>query len=102
MFQNIKIGTLTREKYSYYYDNNIESKWTPIEPIIKSWEIPIIYHNKDSISNSTCNSKNHPLFEQGLSLKGASMVKGPTPNSFLQRTLIRNGFYNTTWHITIA
>jgi len=37
MFQNIKIGTLTREKYSYYYDNNIESKWTPIEPIIKSW-----------------------------------------------------------------
>jgi len=50
MFQNIKIETLTREKYSYYYDNNIESKWTPIEPIIKSWEIPIIYHNKDSIS----------------------------------------------------
>jgi hypothetical protein len=35
MFQNSKIGTLTRKKYSHYYDNNIESKWTPIEPIIK-------------------------------------------------------------------
>jgi hypothetical protein len=35
MFQNSKIGTLIREKYSHYYDNNIESKWTPIEPIIK-------------------------------------------------------------------
>jgi hypothetical protein len=80
MFQNIKIRTLTREKYSYYFDNNIEWKWTPIEPIIKSYDkIPIIYHNKDSISNSTCISKNHPLFEQGLSPKGASMVKGPTP-----------------------
>ncbi len=35
MFQISKIGTLTREKYSHYYDNNIESKWTPREPIIK-------------------------------------------------------------------
>jgi hypothetical protein len=35
MFQNFKIGTLTRKIYSHYYDNNIESKWTPIEPIIK-------------------------------------------------------------------
>ncbi len=35
MFQNFKIGTLTREKHNYYYYNNIESKWTPIEPIIK-------------------------------------------------------------------
>jgi hypothetical protein len=35
MFQNFKIGTLTREKYNHYYNNNIESKWTPIEPIIK-------------------------------------------------------------------
>ncbi len=35
MFQNSKIGTLTREKYNHYYDNNVESKWTPIEPIIK-------------------------------------------------------------------
>jgi hypothetical protein len=34
MFQNFKIATLIREKYSHYY-NNIESKWTPIEPIIK-------------------------------------------------------------------
>ncbi len=33
MFQNCKIGTLTREKYNHYY--NIESKWTPIEPINK-------------------------------------------------------------------
>jgi len=38
MFQNSKIGTLTREKYKHYY-NDTESKWTPIEPIIKdkSW-----------------------------------------------------------------
>jgi len=28
MFQNSKIGTLTKEKYSHYYNNNIESKWT--------------------------------------------------------------------------
>jgi hypothetical protein len=34
MFQNSKIGTLTREKYSEYYDND-KSKWTPIKPIIK-------------------------------------------------------------------
>jgi hypothetical protein len=25
---------MTRKKYSFYY-NNLESKWTPIEPIIK-------------------------------------------------------------------
>jgi hypothetical protein len=36
MFQNFKIGTLTREKYNHYYDNNIESKWTSIEPIIQN------------------------------------------------------------------
>jgi hypothetical protein len=35
MFQNFKIGILIREKYSHYYDNNIESKWASIEPIIK-------------------------------------------------------------------
>jgi hypothetical protein len=35
MFQNFKIGTLTKYIYSHYYDNNIESKWSPIEPIIK-------------------------------------------------------------------
>jgi len=28
MFQNSKIGALTKKKNSYYYDNNIESKWT--------------------------------------------------------------------------
>jgi len=28
MFQNSKIGALTKKKKSYYYDNNIESKWT--------------------------------------------------------------------------
>jgi hypothetical protein len=33
MFQNSKIGTLRRRK-NHYYDN-IESKWTLIEPIIK-------------------------------------------------------------------
>jgi hypothetical protein len=25
MFQNFKIGTLTRETYNHYYDNNFES-----------------------------------------------------------------------------
>jgi hypothetical protein len=35
MFQNSKIRKLTREKYNHYYNNNIDSKWTPIEPIIK-------------------------------------------------------------------
>jgi hypothetical protein len=30
------------------------------------------------------------------------MVKGPTPNSCLQRTSVRNGFYNMKWSITIA
>jgi hypothetical protein len=34
MFHNFKIGTLKREKYNHYY-NNIESKWTPIQPIVK-------------------------------------------------------------------
>ncbi len=60
MFQNSKIRKLTREKYSHYYNNNIDSKWTPIEPIIKDIrsEIPIIYHNKDSISKSICSNKN--------------------------------------------
>ncbi len=33
MFHNSKIGTLYI--YNRYYDNNIESKWTIIEPIIK-------------------------------------------------------------------
>jgi hypothetical protein len=35
MFQNSKIKTLAREKYNHYYYNNIELKWTLIEPIIK-------------------------------------------------------------------
>jgi hypothetical protein len=39
MFQNSQIGTLTRKKYDHYYINNIESKWTPIEPIIKHTRI---------------------------------------------------------------
>ncbi len=39
MFQNCKIRTLTREKYSHYYDNNIESNWTPIETIIKDIKV---------------------------------------------------------------
>jgi hypothetical protein len=30
------------------------------------------------------------------------MVNGPTPNSFLQRTKVRSGFYSTTWHISIV
>jgi hypothetical protein len=39
MFQNFKIGTLIREKYNHYYNNNTESKWTLIEPIIKDIKI---------------------------------------------------------------
>ncbi len=35
MFKISKIGTLTREKYNHYYDNNVESKWKLIEPIMK-------------------------------------------------------------------
>jgi len=38
MFQNFKIGPLTRKK-NHCYDNNIESKLTPIEPIIKDIRI---------------------------------------------------------------
>jgi len=38
MFQNSKIRTLTKGKYSHYY-HNIESKWTPIEHIIKDIKI---------------------------------------------------------------
>jgi hypothetical protein len=41
IFQNFKIGTLIREKYNHYYNNNIESKWTPIEPIIKDIRVCI-------------------------------------------------------------
>ncbi len=39
MFQNSKIGTLTKEKYNHYYNNNIESKQTPIELIIKDTKV---------------------------------------------------------------
>jgi hypothetical protein len=39
MLQNFKIGTLTREKYNHYYNNNIDSKWTPIEHIIKDIKV---------------------------------------------------------------
>jgi hypothetical protein len=39
MFQNSKIGTLTKEKYNHHYNNNIESKWTPIEPITKDIKV---------------------------------------------------------------
>jgi len=35
MFENFKIGTLTKKNKNHYYDNNNQSKWTPIEPIIK-------------------------------------------------------------------
>jgi hypothetical protein len=39
MFQKNLIRTLTREKYSHYYNDNIESKWTAIEPIIKNIKV---------------------------------------------------------------
>jgi hypothetical protein len=35
MFQIFRIKTLTRKKIYYYYYNKIQSKWTPIEHIIK-------------------------------------------------------------------
>jgi hypothetical protein len=38
-FQISKMGTLTKEKYSHYYKNNIESKWTPSETIIKDIKV---------------------------------------------------------------
>jgi len=41
MFQISKIRTLTKEKYIHYYNNNIDSKWTPIEPIIKDIRVGI-------------------------------------------------------------
>jgi hypothetical protein len=67
MFQNFKIRTLTREKYNHYYNKNIESKWTPIEPIIKDIRVGM-YHNNDSISNSTYNNKNHPLLSRIITI----------------------------------
>jgi hypothetical protein len=42
MFQICKIETLTREKYSHYY--NIESKWTPFEPINKDIKVGTCNH----------------------------------------------------------
>ncbi len=43
MFQNSKIGTLTRKKYSHYY-NNIESKWMPTKSIIKYIRVGNLNH----------------------------------------------------------
>jgi hypothetical protein len=70
MFQNFLIGTLTREKYSHYYDNDIESKWTPIEPIIKNIKIVkfqsfILTNIQFSIQLATLITIHH---SQGLSL----------------------------------
>ncbi len=39
IFQISKIGTLTKNIYNHYHDNNIESKWTPIEFIIKDIKV---------------------------------------------------------------
>ncbi len=64
MFQISKIGPLTREKYSYYY-NNIESKWTPIEPIIKYIRVSksqSFIITKIQFFNLSCSSKDHPSF----------------------------------------
>jgi hypothetical protein len=58
MFQNFKIGILIRKKFNHYYNDNIESKWTPMEPITKNIRVDktqsFFIYNKDSISNSTC------------------------------------------------
>jgi len=39
----------------------MDINWT-YHQIYNNWYMSIIYHNKDFISNSTCSSKNHPLF----------------------------------------
>jgi hypothetical protein len=39
MFENLKIGILIREKINHHYNDNIESKWTTFEPIIKDIKI---------------------------------------------------------------
>jgi hypothetical protein len=66
MFQNFKIGILIRKKFNHYYNDNIESKWTIMEPITKNIRLDktqsFFIYNKDSISNSTCNKKNYPSF----------------------------------------
>ncbi len=67
---NSKIGTLTREKYNHYYDNNIESQWTPIQPIIKDVRVGksqsfIITRIQFSIQLTTIKTIYH---FQGLSL----------------------------------
>jgi hypothetical protein len=77
MFQNCKIGTLIREKYNHYY-NNIESKWTPIEPINKNIKVGkmqsfIITWIQFSIQLTTVRTIQH---SQGLSLN--ELVFDPT------------------------
>jgi hypothetical protein len=39
LFPNQKIGVLVREKSTQLHTNNIQSNWTPIEPIIKDIKI---------------------------------------------------------------
>ncbi len=39
LFQNFKFGTLIKEFFCHYYYRNIESKWTPIESIIKDIKV---------------------------------------------------------------
>jgi hypothetical protein len=39
MFQNSKIGTIIKYIYNHHYNNNIESKWTPIQYIIKNIKV---------------------------------------------------------------
>jgi hypothetical protein len=78
MFKNFKIGTLKREKYSHYYDNDIELKWTPIEPIIKNIKIGkfqsfILTNIQFSIQLATLITIHH---SQGLSLD--ELVFDPT------------------------
>jgi hypothetical protein len=38
MFQNSKIGTIIKNIYNHHH-NNIESKWTPIQYIIKNIKV---------------------------------------------------------------
>jgi hypothetical protein len=69
LLPNQKIRMLAREKSTHLYTNNIQPNWTPIEPIIKNIRIgkkSISYYNKNSISNSIGNNKNHSLITRIL------------------------------------
>jgi len=54
----------TRKKNSYYYNNNIESKWRPIEPIIKYVKVDKtqIFIKQGFDFQFNLHHQNHPSF----------------------------------------